>query len=164
MAYLARVFYPLGISINPNQVVIGKEGWLYLGDMYAKSISVKRRVATAEEIKDAGEIARCSKEWKQLLARKGVRLYKVMICPDKDSVYPEFAPDWARPVDGYATDVLVDNVSRESHLDARRALIKAKAQFAEDLYYKTDTHWNRLGAHGWLFAPSAGKLNARKRT
>nr|HPN65712.1 hypothetical protein [Candidatus Goldiibacteriota bacterium] len=35
LAYLARVLYPLGISTNPNQVVIGKEGWLYLGDMYA---------------------------------------------------------------------------------------------------------------------------------
>ena len=162
VAYLARVFYPLGISINPNQVVIGKEGWLYLGDMYAESISVKRRVATAEEIKDVKEIARCSEEWKEWLTRKGVRLYKIMICPDKDSVYPEFAPNWAWPVAGYATDVLLDNVSRESHIDARPELIKAKDQFAEDLYYKTDTHWNRLGA--WVAFCAFGREIKRTET
>lgn len=88
LPYLSCFFYPLGISTNPNQVIIGKNNWLYLGDQYEKTISVKRRIATEEDLKTAREIARQSEAWKQFLRRKGVRLYKVMIGPDKGTVYP----------------------------------------------------------------------------
>jgi len=146
LPYLSCFFYPLGISTNPNQVIIGKNNWLYLGDQYEKTISVKRRIATEEDLKTAREIARQSEAWKQFLRRKGVRLYKVMIGPDKGTVYPEFLPDWVRPVAGSATDALLANVTREIYIDTRPKLINAKSQFAEPLYYKTGTHWNSLGA------------------
>jgi len=146
LSYLTSFFYPFGISTNPNQVMIGKDNWLYLGDQYEKTISVKRRIATEEDIKTAREIERQSKAWKQWYMRKGVRLYKVMIGPDKDTVYPEFLPDWVQPVAGSATDELLANVPHEIYVDTRSALIDAKSQFLKPLYYKTDTHWNSLGA------------------
>ena len=29
-----KIPYPLGISTDPKQVIIGRDGWLYLGDEY----------------------------------------------------------------------------------------------------------------------------------
>lgn len=37
--WTAALLYPLGISTDPNQVIIGKNDWLYLGDLYEKTLS-----------------------------------------------------------------------------------------------------------------------------
>jgi hypothetical protein len=69
-----------------------------------------------------------------------------MLGPDKGTIYPEFLPDWAQPAAETATDTLLANVSQGLYVDTRPALRTAKSQFSESLYYKTDTHWNSLGA------------------
>ena len=146
LPYLSRFFYPLGISIDPNQVIIGKDDWLYLGDEYAKTITVSRRGANFKDVKAARNIGLATKSWEQWLKLKGVSLYRVVIGPNKSTVYPEFLPDWVQPVTNSVTDMLLTNVRQGLYVDARPALIAAKSQFSEPLYYKTDTHWNNLGA------------------
>lgn len=49
LPYLGHIFYPLGISIDPSQAIIGINDWLYLGDTYAKTLSIGRYGASAEE-------------------------------------------------------------------------------------------------------------------
>jgi hypothetical protein len=73
-------------------------------------------------------------------------MFRVMLGPDKATIYPEFLPDWAQPAAATATDTLLANVKRGLYVDTRPALRTAKSQFSESLYYKTDTHWNSLGA------------------
>lgn len=143
---LSRFFYPHGISTNPDQVLIGKEDWLYLGEQYGNTISGKRRGTTVEDAEVARIIAHATHSWSQWLNLKGVSTFRVMLGPDKGSIYPEFLPDWAQPVAESATDTLLANVSQELYVDTRLALKAAKSQFSELLYYKTDTHWNSLGA------------------
>ena len=75
LPYVGRFFYPFGISIQPNQVLIGKNDWLFLGDKYATAITVKRRRATAEDMETAKKIAAATKSWEQWLKLHGVRLY-----------------------------------------------------------------------------------------
>ncbi len=146
LPFLSRFFYSLGISTDPDQVIIGKNGWLYLGDKHNITITVKRRGAMAWNMEIAKRIGLATKSWEQWLKLKGVRLYQVMLAPDKDTIYPEFLPDWAQPAANSATDALLANVSREIYLDTRPALRAAKSQFSEPLYYKTDSHWNQLGS------------------
>lgn len=143
---LGRFFYPLGISIKPNQVIIGKDGWLYLGDQYDKTLSVARRGTTLADIESARKIGLATQAWEQWSKLKGTSLYRVMLAPNKSTIYPEFLPDWAQPAADSVTDTLLANVSRDIYVDTRTALIAAKPQFLESLYYKTDTHWNELGA------------------
>jgi len=155
-----RAFYPFGISTNPIQVVIGKNGWLYLGDMYEKTISVARYGATAGDMESARKIDLAAKAWDEWLKHRGVRLYQVMLGPNKDSIYPEFSPEWARPAANPAIDALLANDSQEIFVDARPALRAAKSQFSESLYYKTDSHWNNLG--GWMAFRAFAKEVGRK--
>ena len=144
--FLSSIFYPLGISIASNQVIIGKDGWLYLGDQYRNTISVRRRGAAIEDAETARKIGLAIKSWDQWLKLKGVRLYQVMLAPDKGTIYPEFLPDWAQPAADSATNTLLSNVSPGLYVDTRPALRSAKSQFSEPLYYKTNSHWNDLGA------------------
>ena len=146
LPYLSRFFYTLGIYTNPNQVIIGKKDWLYLGDQYEKTITVTRRGANLKDVEASRTIGLSTKSWEQWLKHKDVSLFQVMLGPDKSTVYPEFLPDWAQPVTYSAADTLLANVSQRVYVDTRSALIAAKSQFLEPLYYKTDTHWNNLGA------------------
>ena len=146
LPYLSHFFYPLGISTYPNEVIIGKNDWLYLGDQYEKTMTVTRRGANLKDVEASRKIGLSTKSWEQWLKHKGVSLFQVMLGPDKTTVYPEFLPDWVKPVTYSATDMLLVNVSQGLYIDTRPDLIKAKAQFSEPLYYKTDTHWNSLGA------------------
>lgn len=146
LPFLSRILYPFGISIDPHQVIIGKNGWLYLGDMQQNTITLKRRGATAEDRKTAQRIGLAIKSWERWLRHKGVRLYRVMLAPDKETIYQEFLPGWAMAIPDSATNALLDNVGQELYMDLRAALRAAKSQFSEPLYYRTDSHWNALGA------------------
>jgi len=65
-------------------------------------------------------------------------------------MYPEFLPDWAaRRTERAPLDRAVAELARYPQLhfiDLRGALREAKRGGGDRLYYKTDSHWNYLGA------------------
>lgn len=135
-----------GVSSAPN-VLIGKEGWLYFKGEDAKALDRWYRGIGA--FTDA-EIAALRSELlhrRAYLERLGIP-YLVVVVPDKYSVYPEFLPDWVKRVaPTTALDRIADDLSRHPELnfiDLRGALRAAKRD--ERVYYKTDSHWNFLGA------------------
>ena len=144
--WLSRVLYPIGISTDPQQVVIGYDNWLYLGDKYEQTRSVYRRAQTAADIENGKLVNAAMEAWEAYLASKGVKLFRIMIGPNKETIYPEQLPIWARPVSPTATDALIAGTGLMRYVDLRTALLAAKAVHRESLYYKTDTHWNYLGA------------------
>jgi alginate O-acetyltransferase complex protein AlgJ len=145
-ALVGRVFYPHGISTNPTQVFIGKDDWLYLGEQYEKTVTARRNQPTVQDAELARIITGATTSWDQWLNLKGVSMFRVMLGPDKNTVYPEFLPDWAQQASMSTTDSLLANDSKGLYVDTRGALRTAKSRFSESLYYKTDTHWNSLGA------------------
>jgi alginate O-acetyltransferase complex protein AlgJ len=146
LPYLSAILYKLGISIAPNQTMVGKEGWLFLGDLYEKTITAKRFSASEEDAASAKQIALATKAWEQWLKLNGVSQYRILLSPNKNTIYSEFLPLWAQPAIYTSTDALVDKVNKDVYVDIRSNMKLAKAAFGESLYYKTDTHWNALGA------------------
>lgn len=144
--WAALLLYPLGISTDPKQVIIGKDGWLYLGDNYLQTVSDDRRAATEADISIGKDIGAATNAWDAYLAGKGVKVFRIMIGPNKGSIYPEHMPSWARPVLSNPTDALFAEVGQEHFIDLRPPLLSAKLTHGENLYFKTDTHWNALGA------------------
>jgi alginate O-acetyltransferase complex protein AlgJ len=74
--------------------------------------------------------------------------YLLVIPPNKETIYPEFLPEWAhRPGVTTGMDQLLAHLKTNSTveiLDLRPALREARKR--ERVYLKTDTHWNQLGA------------------
>lgn len=155
--WLNRALYAAGISTAPNQVVIGREGWLYLGDEYERTRTATRRAARAEDIARAGQVAAAARAWEDWLRRRGVRLYRVLVAPNKESIYPEHLPRWAQPAGPGMTDALAA-AARATHVDVRAALRSARQQ-PHALYYRTDTHWNGAGA-AFAFQAFAAQVGA----
>jgi len=155
----SRVLYPFGISSNPKQVIIGHDGWLFLGDQYEQTLSVDRRPPTAAEMELGKQIGAAASAWDAYLSAKGVKLFRVMIGPNKGTIYPEHMPEWARPSSPNATDALLAGTGEILYVDLRAPLLEAKSIQSSDLYYKTDTHWNNLGA-GIAFRAFAQQVGA----
>jgi len=78
----------------------------------------------------------------------GAEEYKILIGPDKDTIYPEYLPDWAYPVQYTRYNLLMDSANSDIYLNAADKLLAAKKIYHAPLYYKTDHHWNSLG--GWV--------------
>ncbi len=144
----SQIVYPLGIALNPTQAIVGKQDWLYIGDTYESSITARRHGITDRDREATQKTAAALKLWKHWLNRQGIEVFRAILGPDKETIYPEFLPDWAHPAAVTATDALLADVGEGIYVDPRSALIAAKTQVAAPLYYKTDSHWNRIGA--WI--------------
>lgn len=142
----ARLLYPLGISTNPKQVIIGRDSWLYLGYMYKQKKTVDQNPPTEADFALGKKIGAAAEAWDAFLATKGVKLFRIMIGPEKDSIYPENLPEWAKTTRPNATDALIAGTGAVRYVDLRKPLLDAKPNQPTSLYYKTDTHWNSLGA------------------
>lgn len=134
----------LGVSSSPH-VVVGDQGWLYYtleetGRDYPTFSPFSR-----EDLQQLQRDLEIRRDW---LARMGCR-YLFVIAPDKQSIYPEYLPAHLQPRATVSTrmDQLVNHLKENSTLnllDLRPPLRKART--AEQVYHRTDSHWNFRGA------------------
>jgi hypothetical protein len=138
----------LGLHSSPvANVVIGRDGWLYFGgeDGHALDRHYRGTMPYPQSLVD--ELAAEIERRRAFLAARGIA-YVVAIAPDKSTIYPEHLPAWVTRMAGptpleRASRALAAN--RALHfVDLRPVLMKAKRD--AQVYYRTDSHWNFLGA------------------
>jgi len=129
-------------SVFP-QVLLGKDGWMYYTN--EGNLDYYQRVKPLTE-EQSGAIRSNIETIQRELTKEGIA-FLFVIAPNKESIYPQYLPDglaraenpaWADQIatslDG--TDVNV--------LDLRAVMLEAAKQ--APVYFKTDTHWNPVGA------------------
>lgn len=135
----------VGYSSAPEQAIVGKNGWFYLGDRYAKSISVHRGMLLPSP--DKFEISGNRRLFIRDLAKKyGAKGTYFMIAPNKESVYPENLPEWANPKGAQTFTKKLFRENDPTFLNILPAMTAAKAKYPQPIYLKTDSHWNDIGA------------------
>jgi hypothetical protein len=126
-------------------VLFGKNGWLFLTKNRIIEDFLGFQPLSAEELKVIGENIRNKQNW---LASKGIR-YLFVVVPGKQTVYPEYLPDYISSRRGRSQlDQVADYLEDQpdlNFLDLRPALLKAKNRHR--IYHKTDSHWNMRGAY-----------------
>lgn len=134
----------IGESQDFNTAFKGKENWLFLGNKYANTLDkLQGRLELDEKNLEKGleKYLRLSS-----LARKKGADFGVLICPDKSTVYPEYLPVVIYPASKrYIAPGLA--ALRELDIkvyDSTDALLQSKNKGL--LYFRTDSHWNLLGA------------------
>jgi hypothetical protein len=130
-------------SPRADLAIIGNNGWLFLGgnelESYRRkdSLTIQQMQAITNELEYR----------KKYLENRGCKFYFV-ICPTKQSVYPEYMPSniyrystisWGQQLIQY-----LDKNSDINVIDIFSALKKNKDKGL--LYFKRDNHWNELGA------------------
>jgi alginate O-acetyltransferase complex protein AlgJ len=134
----------LGDRVFPF-VNVGKDGWLFFtGD---RSMDDYQHTNPYSGHDFAGTRKGLDTLYEQLQQR-GIMLM-VVIAPDKSTVYPEFMPDQIIQIGKRSRlDQFIDDMRRYGKtpvIDLRPDLIEASK--TEQVFYKTDTHWNPLGAY-----------------
>ncbi len=128
------------------KVLIGRNGWLYFTgeDMRALDRHYRGTEPFADTEIDA--LVRELVRRQAFLAAHGIA-YVVAIVPDKQTIYPEHLPPWVRRAPRTPLDRAIDALERDGRVrivDLRPPLIAAKPR--DRVYFKTDSHWNVLGA------------------
>ncbi|WP_224240218.1 alginate O-acetyltransferase AlgX-related protein [Hyalangium gracile] len=148
----------LGVSSSPKTVV-GREGWLFYAD--ERGVEDFRATApfTTEELAAWRAVIQ---DWGAFLSARGIPLILV-VAPNKPTVYPEYVPRWMTRVGPQSRlEQLYASLAEDKNielLDIRPALADAR-KLGVPLYFRTDTHWNDLGAYV-AFREIAGRLAKR---
>jgi hypothetical protein len=133
-----------GKKLLIGQVVRGNAGWLYLG--WPEALVTWRNADLCTDT-DLATFKTTLEERRDWLLGQGIQFLFVVV-PDKETIYPEFYPEgFEKLASKSRLDQLVSFLNRESDvhvLDLRGALLGTKG--IGQLYYRTDTHWNDLGA------------------
>lgn len=141
-----------------SRAVIGKEGWLYF-DNRNSLLDAAGKVDLDQILINRG-VDSFYKNW-QLLKSKNIK-YLLVIAPDKSSVYPEFLPNYIKPVSARRIDKFINALTAKYPdfpiLDLRPIMLEAKKH--EVVYHQTDTHWNRRGSH-WGYVEIMNKLGIK---
>ena len=143
----ASLLYSVLRTSPTENVILGKEGWLYYnspGD--GSSIKDYCGLATIGA-QDLRVIESNLTALASYLRARGV-LFALVVGPSKHTIYPEHLPDAIRSLAG---ETRLDQLARllAGHpeiifVDPRRVLAAGKGW--AQLYFKTDTHWNGAGA------------------
>lgn len=144
VAFFARIRYEAGDHVFHN-TVRGDEGWIFFtGDASLKDYQHVGRLAP----KDLERFRRNMDKLDSFVGQQQGTLLLV-IAPDKSTTYPAFMPAQI-PVLGTSSpsDQFVEYMGTSGSfplLDLRPVL----GTYANEgrLFYKTDTHWNELGAY-----------------
>jgi hypothetical protein len=140
-------FHGLG-SDTDGRVLVGRDGWLFLRPDGDTNFIAFRGLNpfTEDDLNAWQHLLEQRAAW---LAARGIPLL-IVIPPNKETIYPEYLPPEVSPIRPPSRlDQLLDHLRRVHSpvhiVDLRPALLAAKS--TGRLYFKTDTHWNDLGAY-----------------
>lgn len=128
-----------------NNAVVGKDGWFfYTGE---ESIMDRQNTSHLSKVDLSNFQKSLDRIGADIEERGGLLL--VVIPPNKETVYPQFMPDEI-PVLGAESrlDQFVKYMKENGNItviDLRQILFAASQ--SENMYFKTDTHWNSKGAY-----------------
>lgn len=133
-----------------DRAIFGSEGWVFLGNIYGNTMIKHTQVFDPTKI-----ALHENKTLEHILGYKKLALennaeFRVLIGPDKPSVYCRKLPIWLiqKPCSKVTewTDYLIDGLKAEGIAVTYPQVSLLKASFNEQVYFKTDTHWNHSGA------------------
>ena len=137
-----------GTYMESTQVLLGKEKWLFY-----KTQNDGYPIYDYMGINHFSEAEMAAMASNLILARdyfekeKGIRFVAVTI-PNKEIVYAEYMPDTIARVNsvsrGEQFAAYMQNNTDVAYVYPKEAFLEYKGQYP--LFYKTDTHWNHIGA------------------
>jgi len=137
-----------GFHSSPvGNVVLGRDQWLYFAgeDGHALDRHFRGTMPFGDDM--VRQLRDELERRRQYLAARGIA-YVVSVAPDKATIYPEHLPTlithMRAPTPLERTAELLKRDPALHFVDLREPLLEAKR--SRQVYYRTDSHWNYLGA------------------
>jgi len=123
-----------------DQVIIGKDGWLFFGETLADYAGVTLTERELDQI-----VKKMSEVCDYVQSRGKQPLF--VIVPNKNQIYPEYMPmRFGSKAKQRNLTLLQEKLQKAGvpYVDANKVLLEGKTQ--DELYLHEDTHWNNTGA------------------
>lgn len=146
MAQFSALTWRTGLSTNSAKVVVGREGWLYLGDGHDNNTSAQRFGESANDAQLARDMGQNLLAWNHWLRAQGVQGFAVVVGTDKHRIYSRHLPEWANLQRPARIRGLLAGPARSLIADPAPALRRLSTNEAPHTYYPSNTHWNMWGA------------------
>lgn len=138
----------LWLGVSPSDLMEpAADGWCFL----RRDSRAAHRGLLPFRAEELDDWVRRLCERRDLLAARGIR-YLFVICPNKETIYPERAPASWRPLGPTRLEQLARRLESEPDapfLDLRPALRaeRARDRHGDWVYTRSGTHWNGRGAY-----------------
>jgi len=128
----------------PSLVINPGNGWLFLGNSFenANAMSESKGILVFSQ-KELNILKANLLKKKKWLDKNGIRCY-IAIAPNKHSVYGNMIP--IKKYNRKTKLEQVDSICKALNIDFINLGNRYPKKTKRPLYYKTDTHWNELGA------------------
>lgn len=129
-------------SPSPVKALVGKNGWLFMSGEELKTFAGTELFTEAQLNEFKQEIIRRQK----VIGSYNAKLLMAIV-PNKANVYPEFMPDHLIKNERYGYGEQMTRYLKANGfpvIDLYSILTQNKSGY--DIYYRTDDHWNNLGA------------------
>ena len=128
-----------------KNVIKGKNNWLFLGWNESIESYSNIKLFSQEELDSITSYLSSINNY----CKKNNKKFYFFIAPDKSKIYEEFYPDRIKKISKISkTEQLIEYLNNNSDIKViypQTKLIQHKKEGL--LYYKSDTHWNLLGAY-----------------
>jgi alginate O-acetyltransferase complex protein AlgJ len=134
--------HALGESAHAD-LSFGRDGWIFYAPRRPAEAIARREDFSAGRVRYWRRVLEARASW---LRRHGIA-YVPMIVPDKETIYPDRAPELARwPAGTSPLDRLVAALDGRLELVDVRQVLRREREEGIDVYDASDSHWNRFGA------------------
>lgn len=127
--------------LGDHKIYVGKNEFMFLGEE-VDYITGKNLLDDSSVRRIAGNLTKID-EWAK---ENGMKFY-LLICPNKSTVYSDYLPSDKVSVAGQTSrQKLVRYLSENTEVsvtDATDALIAARKEYGDELFYNYDTHWTQ---------------------
>jgi hypothetical protein len=148
-SYLLKISFTLynytGDNQNLGNAYRGKNNWIFRSNIFLRNVLLIFDKAKFSE-KTYEQLATIYKTYEDEAQKVGSDFFLV-IPPDKSNIYPEYLPPIALPTNQRFVSPMINAIKAKGVkvFDPTETLIKSKHLGL--LYYRTDSHWNILGAY-----------------
>lgn len=145
IGFYSLIHFKVGVSIFPKKAIIGKNGFVFIGNDLNKVIDqvTGKNLFTKPELRSWND---AFVERKKYLEQLNIQYY-VAVAPDKHSIYPEYLPDFISVSVNNRLQQVVDSKPDFNLINLKPGLLSAKKEWGDLLYHKTDSHWSYIGAY-----------------
>lgn len=145
MKLAANIKLKLLHQSTSEQVEIGRDGWYF----YTPNDNLRIAEGTYPCFDESvlNTICHIQEMTRDKLAAQGID-YVLVLPPSKVSIYPEYIASGEYEVTRTPVDMLADYLEENSDIKVvclKEPLLEAKKD--QQVYFKTDTHWNEYGAY-----------------
>jgi hypothetical protein len=142
------IYYSANDNLNIGNCYRGQENWLFLGKAFLDNTQLSDKTSLIY-LNTLNRLINVFEDMNKKVENEGAE-FVIFIGPDKATIYPEYQlnlPQILLEKENFLFDPLIESLIKKNIKVYNPTIRLLMEKHKGLLYYRTDTHWNALGAY-----------------